>query len=159
MWLGWLAKAGDISNFESCYKERASTIPTKPERAFLDSYLTYLRSGTPSNGDVVILKMKELAKSQGGQFSTKWVSVFEGAMELCCGGPQTCTEGFGSITLKTLHPRVEKGWMTAIFVVLMYERLAKTDGADAEGLKEYLSVIKNKHPWSITMFKEKFSKQ
>ncbi|MBK8203211.1 MAG: hypothetical protein IPK68_13115 [Bdellovibrionales bacterium] len=151
-----LARGTDIGHFESCYKERASKIPSKPERAFLDSYLTYLKSGTPANGETVISQMQELAKRQNGKFSVEWASIFEGTMELCCDGPHTCSESFGSTSGMALRPRVEKGWLTAIYVVLMYERLAKTDGADAEGLNGYLGIIRSKHPWAITLFKKKY---
>lgn len=145
----------DIGSFEKCYKERATKIPTAEERAFLDAYLAYLKTGSRESGQLTITKMKDLAKSQGGQFSVRWVSIFEGAIELCCGGPATCTESFGSSTLKRLLPRIQKGWVTAIELVLTYQQLAKTDGADAQGLKDYLQIINEKHRWALHNFRNR----
>lgn len=143
----------NLAYFESCYKERAKNIPTPAEKEYLDSYLTYLKSGKASDGTTAIEKMKGLAKSQGGKFSTRWAGIFEGTMDLCCGGPSTCTHSFGSASLSKLWPRVEKGYVTAINLVLTYEQLAEVDGAESSGLKKYTRLIQEKHPWAIRMFK------
>jgi hypothetical protein len=148
----------NVTTFETCYRERAKKIPSIAEKSFLDAYLKYLKSGTKENGEEAIEQMSALAKTQGGRFSTQWAGIFEGAIDLCCGGPQTCTESFGSATAQALMPRVERGWITAINLVLTYEKLAKTDGAEAENLQDFVEVIRKKHPWGIKAFDKSFVK-
>lgn len=147
--------AADISKYEKCYSERSSIIPSIEERSFLDSYIKYLKYGSKENGEIAIEKMRILARKQGGKFNIKWVSLFEGSMELCCGKPH-CKESLGAATLKALYPRVEKGWATAISLVQMYQRLAKTDGADASGLNDYMRLINENHKWAISFFEKKY---
>lgn len=148
-----ISARAELAYFESCYKERAKNIPSPAEKEFLDSYLIYLKTGKVGDGITAIEKMKGLAKSQGGKFSTRWAGIFEGTMDLCCGGPATCTHSFGSASRSKLWPRVEKGYVTAINLVLTYEQLAKVDGAESSGLRRYTNLIQEKHPWAIRMFK------
>lgn len=148
--------AASIGGYENCYRQRAANIPSVEEREFLDSYIEYLKVGSKTKGEMAISKMQALAKKAGGRFNVQWVSIFEGSHELCCGGPQSCYESLGSTSLKFLYPRIEKGWVTATFLVLMYYRLANSDGADFSGLSDYMKVIREKHPWAIVMFNKKY---
>jgi len=39
----------------------------------------------------------------------------------------------------------------------MYERLAKSDGADAQGLRDYVKLIQEQHPWAIRYFRKRYN--
>ncbi len=161
VWLGFASVAvgkvnPDALYYESCYKPRAALTPSKSEREFLDSYLEYLKVDSQKNSKTVIEKIKALAKDQGGRFSTQWVSIFEGAIELCCNHPPTCTDSFGSTSLKVLYPKVKQGNQSAIDIVLMYKRFVKSDGAESEGLQEYLDLINKKHSKVVKKFERTY---
>lgn len=142
--------SGTKSCFEKVIKEK---VPTEEERHLLKSYLDYLANQTLKNSDIVIQKMQKLAQKNKGHFSIEWVSLFEGSSKILCAG-----ESLGVLSGKILEPRVSNGHSDAIDIVLMYQKLASSDGADAENLKEYMDTIRNKHPKKITNFEKKYKR-
>lgn len=144
-----------VNKFSSCFEKRADKVPSTAERELLNAYVNYFKNGSAKSGRAVIDKMLALKNDVGGKFSVKWVGLFEGAIELCCSSEtSSCSESFGSISLLRILPRVEKGYATALEIVLLYSALAKTDGADASGLRDYQKIIKSKHPWAIRKFQK-----
>ncbi len=140
-----VSQALDFAKYGKCTK----TTLSKEENLFFKSFIEYIDYGSVTNGQKVIKNMIELYKNNDNKrFSTQYIGVFEG---------HRCSGSIGSTTLKKLYPRVEKVWVTASEVVLLYQHLAKLDGAEASSLEQYTNLIKQKHPWALNVFKKKYS--
>jgi len=144
-----LVAFGVTSKFPLFLKEvppKFEVIPDKGERRILQDYIKYLDNNDPKIATKITSSLKKKALSRSKPLSANWISFFEGNSQFCLfSNPNICTYSIESASKERLMPLISDGDKTAIELVLVYSAAVSLDGAEAESIGEYQSIIKKKH--------------